>query len=163
MDAEKKPAENVTEAASPPATLDAALPASNSSHNDAGGRAGPAANDKSAALWGLILQVLCAVGVALVIGILALQVTEYLFYKAPPGVWPQQGAGGTFSAPVPLPAPAALAAPLSPVTPATPSTLPASVTTTTGPSETATSTEVGVTSAGVVAATSAPAPAATTP
>jgi len=64
MDAENKPAENVTEAAS------------------------PAANDNSAARWRLILLMLCAVGVGLVIGILALQVTEYLFYKAPPDVWP---------------------------------------------------------------------------
>ncbi|MFH1969478.1 MAG: hypothetical protein ABIJ53_04075 [Verrucomicrobiota bacterium] len=64
MDAQNNPAENVTEAAS------------------------PAANDKSAARWGLILLVLCAVGLGLVIGILALQVTEYLFYKAPPNVWP---------------------------------------------------------------------------
>ena len=81
MDAENKPAENVTEAVS------------------------PAANDKSAARWRLILLVLCAVGAGLVIGILALQVTEYLFYKAPPNVWPQPGAGGTVSAPVALSAP----------------------------------------------------------
>ena len=59
----------------------------------------PAANDQSAAHWGLIQLLLCAVGVGLVIGILALQVTEYLFYKAPPDVWPQPGAGGTVSAP----------------------------------------------------------------
>lgn len=65
----------------------------------------PAENDKSAARWGLILLVLCAVGAGLVIGILALQVTEYLFYKAPPNVWPQPGAGGTVSAPVVLSAP----------------------------------------------------------
>ena len=38
-----------------------------------------AASDKSAARWHLILLVLCAVGAGLVIGILALQVTEYLF------------------------------------------------------------------------------------
>jgi len=93
MDAENKPAENVTEAASPPATLGVAP------------RAGPAANDKSAAHWRLILLMLCAVGVGLVIGILALQVTEYLFYKAPPDVWPQPGAGGTVSAPATLAVP----------------------------------------------------------
>jgi len=58
----------------------------------------PVAGDKSAARWHLILLVLCAVGVGLVIGILALQVTEYLFYKAPPDVWPQPGAGGKFNA-----------------------------------------------------------------
>ncbi|MBU4212025.1 MAG: hypothetical protein L6437_12525 [Kiritimatiellae bacterium] len=81
MDDENKPAENVTEAAS------------------------PAASDKSAALWRQILLVLCAVGAGLVIGILALQVTEYLFYKAPPDVWPQPGAGGTVSAPATLAAP----------------------------------------------------------
>jgi len=65
----------------------------------------PVAGDKSAARWRLILLVLCAVGVGLVIGILALQVTEYLFYKAPPDVWPQPGAGGKFNAPVALSAP----------------------------------------------------------
>jgi len=70
MDAENKPAENVTEAA------------------------GPATSDKSVARWRLILLVLCAVGVGLVGGILALQVAEYLFYKAPPDVWPQPGAAG---------------------------------------------------------------------
>ena len=77
--------------------------------------------------WHLILLVLCAVGVALVIGILALQVTEYLFYKAPPDVWPQSGAADTVNAP------------LSPVTPTMPSSVPAPVATTTAPSETATS------------------------
>ena len=61
MDAENKPAENVP---------------------DAG-----IGNDN--VRWRLILLVLCAVGVGLVVGILALQVTEYLFYKAPPDVWPQ--------------------------------------------------------------------------
>ena len=84
MDAQNKPAENVTEAA------------------------GPAASDKSAARWRLILLVLCAVGVGLVVGILALQVTEYLFYKAPPNVWPQPGAGGTVSAPATLAEPTTL-------------------------------------------------------
>ena len=64
MDAENKPAENVAEAVS------------------------PVASDKSAAQWRLFLLVLCAVGVGLVIGVLALQVTEYLFYKAPLNVWP---------------------------------------------------------------------------
>ncbi|MBU0714802.1 MAG: hypothetical protein KJ964_05555 [Verrucomicrobia bacterium] len=48
----------------------------------------PAASDESAVRWRLILLVLCAVGAGLIIGILALQVTEYLFYKAPPNVWP---------------------------------------------------------------------------
>ena len=65
----------------------------------------PVAGDKSAVRWHLILLVLCAVGVGLVIGILALQVTEYLFYKAPPDVWPQPGAGGKFNAPVTLSVP----------------------------------------------------------
>ena len=69
MDAENNPAKNGAEAVS------------------------PVAGDKSAARWHLILLVLCAVGVGLLIGILALQVTEYLFYKAPPDVWPQPGAG----------------------------------------------------------------------
>ena len=50
--------------------------------------AGPQAGDQSAARWRLILLALCAVGAGLVIGILALQVTEYFFYKAPPTVWP---------------------------------------------------------------------------
>ena len=81
MDAENKPAENGADAVS------------------------PAANDKSATQWRLILMVLCAVGTGLVIGILALQVTEYLFYKAPPNVWPQPGAEGTVSAPAILAAP----------------------------------------------------------
>ncbi|MDP2991046.1 MAG: hypothetical protein Q8O57_10855 [Kiritimatiellota bacterium] len=84
MDAQNKPADNVAEAAS------------------------LAANDKSAARWRLILLVLCAVGAGLVIGILALQVTEYLFYKAPPGVWPHPG--GAVSAPVAPSAPAPAAA-----------------------------------------------------
>ena len=65
----------------------------------------PVTGDKSAARWHLILLVLCAVGAGLVIGILALQVTEYLFYKAPPDVWPQLGAGGKFNAPVTLSVP----------------------------------------------------------
>jgi len=76
----------------------------------------PVASDKSAALWRLILLGGAALGVILVIGILALQVTEYLFYKAPPDVWPprrpaagqgatlpqtwQPGAGGQVSTPV---------------------------------------------------------------
>ena len=128
MDTENTPAENVTEAASPPV------------------------NDKNAALWRLIKLALCAVGVGLVIGILALQVTEYLFFKAPPNVWPQQGAGGSFSAPAALP-----------VTLTMPSAAPASATTTTASSEAATSTGVGVTSAAAVSAASAPAPAAATP
>lgn len=121
MDAENKPAENEADVVSPPATLSVAPPAGNASHNDAGGRAGPAASEQSAALWGQILMVLCAAGVGLVIGILALQVTEYLFYKAPPDVWPQPGAGGTINAP------ATLAAPLSPVPIATSSAAPATV------------------------------------
>ena len=73
MDAENNPAKNGAEAVS------------------------PVAGDKSAARWHLILLVLCAVGAGLLIGILALQVTEYLFYKAPPDVWPQPGAGGKFN------------------------------------------------------------------
>lgn len=113
MDTQNNPVENMTEAASPPATLDIALPASNALSNDAGGRVGPVADDKGAARWGMIQLVLCAVGVGLLIGILALQVSEYLFYKAPPGVWPQQGSGGAVSAPQP------------PVTPSTPSPAPA--------------------------------------
>ncbi|MCX6993730.1 MAG: hypothetical protein NT011_11405 [Kiritimatiellaeota bacterium] len=87
----------------------------------------PVASDKSAAFWRLILLVLCAVGFCLVIGVLALQVTEYLFYKAPPDVWPQPGVGGMVSTPVALSAPAALAAPLSPVTTTTSSAVPAAV------------------------------------
>lgn len=50
--------------------------------------------------WRLVLLALCAVGVGLLIGILALQVTEYRFYKAAPNVWPQPGAVGMVSAPV---------------------------------------------------------------
>lgn len=64
MDAQNKPAEKVMDAVN------------------------PAAGDKSVGRWGLILLVLCAVGAGLVAGILALQVGEYLFYKAPPCVWP---------------------------------------------------------------------------
>ncbi len=73
----------------------------------------PAASDNSTAQWSLILLVLCAVGAGLLIGILALQVTEYLFYKAPPNVWPQLGADGTVSAPVALSAPASSMGPTS--------------------------------------------------
>ncbi|MFH1477854.1 MAG: hypothetical protein ABIH24_10275 [Verrucomicrobiota bacterium] len=47
-----------------------------------------AAHNENAARWRLILLVLCAVGAGLIIGVLALQVTEYLFYEAPPNVWP---------------------------------------------------------------------------
>lgn len=50
--------------------------------------------------WRLILLVLCAVGAALLVAVLALQVTEYRFYKAAPNVWPQPNAGNTFGAPV---------------------------------------------------------------
>ena len=116
MDAENKPAENGADAVSPPATLSAAL------------RAGPAASDKSAVQWRLILLVLCAVGAGLLIVILALQVTEYLFYKAPPGVWPQPGAGGTLNAPAALPAPVIPTAPTALTAPAV-STAPAAVAT----------------------------------
>jgi len=105
--------------------------------------------------WRLILLVLCAVGAGLVIGILALQVMEFLFYKAPPNVWPQPGAGGAVNAPL------ALSAPLSPVIPTMPSVPPAPVTTTTAPSEAVTSS--GVTSMPAVATTSAPAPATAVP
>ena len=121
MDAENKPAENGADAVSPPATLSAAL------------RAGPAASDKSAVQWRLILLVLCAVGAGLLIVILALQVTEYLFYKAPPGVWPQAGAGGAVSAP------ATLSAPLSPGPTTMLSAVPVPVATTTAPAGTAVS------------------------
>ena len=106
----------------------------------------PVANDGSAARWRLILLVLCAVGAGLVIGILALQVTEYLFYKAPPDVWPQSGAGGMVSAPATVSAPAALAAPLSPVTPTTSSAVPATV---------SAASPTGTTSTPVAASTSA--------
>ena len=92
------------------------MDAENKPADNGAGAVSPEASDKNAARWRLILLVLCAVGVGLVIGILALQVTEYLFYKAPPGVWPprrpaagqgatlpqtwQPGAGGTVSTPV---------------------------------------------------------------
>jgi len=73
--------------------------------------------------WHLILLVLCAVGAVLVIGILALQVTEYLFYKAPPNVWPQPGVVSTVSAPAALVTPPApVKAATSLVTPAADST-----------------------------------------
>ncbi|MFA5342897.1 MAG: hypothetical protein WC381_02900 [Kiritimatiellia bacterium] len=61
------------------------------------------AGDKNAARWRPILPALCAVGAVLVIAILALQVTEYRFYKAAPNVWPQSG-GGVAGAPVVPPA-----------------------------------------------------------
>jgi anti-sigma-K factor RskA len=64
MNDDNKPAENVTAAAD------------------------TTANDSSTARWRLVLLVLCAVGAGLVIGILAMQITEYLFYQAPPDVWP---------------------------------------------------------------------------
>ena len=79
----------------------------------------PAASDKNAALWRLILLALCAVGAVLVIGVLALQVTEYRFYKASPNVWPQSGGGAAVSAPATLPAPTA---PVPVTTPAAAST-----------------------------------------
>ena len=101
--------------------------------------------------WGLILLVMCAVGLGLVVGILALQVTEHLFYKAPPNVWPSPGAGGMVSVPTAL----------SPVMPTMPSAPPVSATTTTAPSEDVTS--LGVASMPAVAATSAPMPIAATP
>ena len=148
MDAENQPAENGADAVS------------------------PVANDKSAARWGLILLVLCAVGAGLVIGILALQVTEYLFYKAPPGVWPQPGVGGTISAPAtfiaPVTATTAPAGVVSSAMPVTatasavaPAAVPVSAATTAAPSAAVTSS--GVTSMPAVAATSAPAPVAATP
>jgi hypothetical protein len=115
----------------------------------------PAANDQNAARWRLILLVLCAVGAGLIIGILALQVTEYLFYQAPPSVWPQPGVGGTVSAPVALSAPAALAAPLSPVTTTTSSAVPATVS--------ASASTTGQTSTPVAAAVSTSTPAAAKP
>lgn len=62
------------------------------------------AGDKNTKRWRLILLVLCAVGAVLIIAILALQMTEYRFYKASPNVWPQSGAGAV-SAPTTLPTP----------------------------------------------------------
>lgn len=96
----------------------------------------PAASDKNTARWGLILLVLCAVGVGLVVGILVLQVTEYQFYKAAPGVWPQSGAGGTVSAPGPFIAPTtAITTPSA----ETNSAVPVTATVSAAPAETATS------------------------
>lgn len=74
----------------------------------------PAVTDKSAELWRLILMAGGALGVILVIVILALQVMEFRFYKASPDVWPQPGAGGAISEPAqsaPEPAKAAAAEP----------------------------------------------------
>jgi len=71
-----------------------------------------AASDPHAERWRLILLVLCAVGAGLVIGILALQFTEYAFYKASPNVWPQPGSAGAVSAPATQPAPLAPGAPV---------------------------------------------------
>lgn len=108
--------------------------------------------------WRLILLVLCAVGTGLVVGILALQVTEYLFYKASPDVWPQSGAGrmvgapATFMDPVPVTtAPAGVEGSAIPPA-AAPVALPS-----------ADVTSSGVTSMPAAAATSAPAPVAATP
>ena len=80
------------------------MDAQNKSAENGAEQVSPAASDKSSARWRQIMLVLCCVGAGLVIVILALQVAEYLFYKAPPGVWPQPGAGGTVSAPVAMPA-----------------------------------------------------------
>ena len=50
-----------------------------------------AAGGTGASSWRIVVMVLCAISAGLVIGILALQVTEYLFYQAPPTVWPPGG------------------------------------------------------------------------
>lgn len=135
--------------------------------------ASPAASDKGAARWGLILLALSVAAAVLVVGVLALQLTEYRFYKASPNVWPprrpaagqgatlpqtwQPGAGGAVSAPAAFIAPAAATTvPSSTAISAVPVAMAA-----TASSETMTSS--GVTSMPAVAATSAPAPAAATP
>jgi len=64
----------------------------------------PAGKYQGAALWRLILLALCAVGIVLVVVILAMQIAEYRFYKASPNVWPQPGAG-TVSVPAVMPLP----------------------------------------------------------
>jgi len=134
-------------------------------HNPAGLKAeshGSTANDKGVARWRLILLVLCAVGVGLVAGILALQFAEYRFYQAAPNVWPprrpaagqgatlpqtwQPGSGGTVSVPI---------AKLSVVTATTSSAAPATVSTPTP--------ALAPTSAPSPAAVSTSAPAAVKP
>lgn len=117
----------------------------------------PAMAGKNSARWSLILLVLCAVGAVLVIGILALQVAEYSFYKAAPNVWPQPGAGGMAGVPEVMPAPAAVTAPSE--TAASP--VPVSSAATAVPSETATPAVPTVEPA--AAAASAPAPVVTAP
>jgi len=96
------------------------MDAQNKSAENGAEQVSPAASDKSSARWRQIMLVLCCVGAGLVIVILALQVAEYLFYKAPPGVWPQPGAGGTISAPavsVPSTMPIAVPTTLTELTP----------------------------------------------
>lgn len=40
----------------------------------------------------ILLLAISAIAALLMIGVLALQISEYLFYKAPPSAWPQPGA-----------------------------------------------------------------------
>lgn len=89
--------------------------------------ADPTASDRSARRWRLIVLALGGAGALLIIAVIALQVTEYRFYSAPPSVWPRPGAKAVVSAPA--------APPTLPITPLTSAVALAAEATATVPAE----------------------------